>query len=1000
MSGTWLWVFGTRRRMAFTVMALVTIAAAWTAVAATPQSPPTKRVAILQSASPTSGSYELSAAGASGVDATIVDAATWRSMSTADFSAYDALVIPERSCTTAFSTLRDTQAAWAPAIVGNELIIGTDPSDHQSQGGAALVRNGIAFAADGPGTGVYIAFECDGLDANVVALMDDVSGSTGGFGSQTADCYNQSHRVADHPAFSDTTDGSLSNWSCSVHNVFTRFPDPYRVLAIAEGLGIFTAPDGSIGLPYVLASGDSVTYAGRDITALGDSVSAGEGIGYGYEWDNGDERWKDRNGSSAFWDVSYGQPIGCHQSDAAHPRALAALTGASLREHLSCTGATYNEGIAGIQPTDGVTQPQVGGFIPGPAINPAYQASEPDLVTLSLGANDIEFANVVTTCFYPLAQVVLGGCGGNIDEAEDRISDGYVRDRYANAYRQIQNVGDLVGKRPLVLHTQYINPFPTSGQDNDCFDIEGGWTSGFSRDEINAMIEGLRDLNALIASEAAKADGVVSVPVSSAFKDHTFCSDDPWVFGMDTAIDLRGDFSAIDVKTSAPFHPTARGQLELAKQIRVTLDSAVSMRRTGANVEVPYASGEKLRFANVTTAGTTVVRPVDEDELPAHRSFKVNAGWLIETAAEHTGAITVTLPATTGDKLWHFADGSWEQVTATFDGTKLIGDVSSLSPFAVGPKVAPVTAVITGGEGGVVPENVHFSAATSTGDIASATWDFGDGAHGAGFDVQHSYAYSGNYEVKVTVRSDGGAVDTATKTVVITNPGPVVVADVPATGRVGDDVVLDSRWSTDSNGEVKRGWWEVDGKILDPEGQRNVLRLERAGRTTVVAVVLDDELKEARKSYAIEVSPAVTPPAGPPTTPTPTPTTPASPLPPPADRTAPLARLSGARVQQLFRRISVTLTCVDEPCRATATGRVAIPRIGARRASVRTLGAARTSLAKGKRAQLKLSLGSPTRAAIRRALARKRKVVVALKVVVRDAAGNERTLTRRIRLRL
>jgi len=371
------WMLGSRQRMAVLMAAICSVMAFSVATVAQPQSPGVKRVAILASGSPTSGNYESAQAQASGLEAVVVDNVQWLAMTTEDFEAYDGLVVPELSCSSAYQTLVDSQAAWSSAIGGNELLIGTDPSDHGAQGGQALVKNGIAFAADGDATGLYMAFECDGLDSQMVNLLDLVTRSNGGWETQTANCYNVAHRVAEHPAFGETTDESLSNWSCSVHNAFTKFPsDRYRVLAIAEELGVFTAPDGSIGLPYVLAAGDSVTYAGRDLTAIGDSVSAGEGIGYGYEWNDDEDRWEDHNGDNAFFDVFF-QPVGCHQDEHAHPRVLAQLTGASLREHLSCTGATYDEGIAGVQDTDEVTQPQVGGFVPGPPINTAIWPASP-----------------------------------------------------------------------------------------------------------------------------------------------------------------------------------------------------------------------------------------------------------------------------------------------------------------------------------------------------------------------------------------------------------------------------------------------------------------------------------------------------------------------------------------------------------------------------------------------------------------------------------------------
>jgi hypothetical protein len=59
------------------------------------------------------------------------------------------------------------------------------------------------------------------------------------------------------------TDANLSNWSCSVHEAFDAWPTSgagaFTVLAIAEGAGsTYTAPDGSVGIPYILARGEGL----------------------------------------------------------------------------------------------------------------------------------------------------------------------------------------------------------------------------------------------------------------------------------------------------------------------------------------------------------------------------------------------------------------------------------------------------------------------------------------------------------------------------------------------------------------------------------------------------------------------------------------------------------------------------------------------------------------------------------------------------------------------
>jgi hypothetical protein len=124
-----------------------------------------------------------------------------------------------------------------------------------------------------------------------------------------------------------------------------------------------------------------------------------------------------------------------------------------------------------------------------------------------------------------------------------------------------------------------------------------------------------------------------------------------------------------------------------------------------------------------------------------------------------------------------------------------------------------------------------------------------------------------------------------------------------------------------------------------------------------------------------------------------------APLPAP-DRTAPVALLSGSRTQPLGTTVAVAITCPAEACRATTTGNVRVPRIGRTRARAITAPAVTKAIARGAKATVKVRLSTSARIAIRRALRAHRRIVVKLSVRVADSAGNARTLTRQVTLRL
>ena len=76
----------------------------------------------------------------------IVNAATWNSMTTADFAAFKALIIDDNygdSNQADLQFLIDTKNAWGPAITGNIILNGADPSNHDK---TVLIDNSIKYA--------------------------------------------------------------------------------------------------------------------------------------------------------------------------------------------------------------------------------------------------------------------------------------------------------------------------------------------------------------------------------------------------------------------------------------------------------------------------------------------------------------------------------------------------------------------------------------------------------------------------------------------------------------------------------------------------------------------------------------------------------------------------------------------------------------------------------------------------------------------------------------
>lgn len=106
------------------------------------------------------------------------------------------------------------------------------------------------------------------------------------------------------------------------------------------------------------------------------------------------------------------------------------------------------------------------------------------------------------------------------------------------------------------------------------------------------------------------------------------------------------------------------------------------------------------------------------------------------------------------------------------------------------------------------------------------------------------------------------------------------------------------------------------------------------------------------------------------------------------------------RRQRLATRVTVNVSCISEPCRATVTGSVRVPRIGRGKARTYALTAATRVIPAGASVIARPALSSRARSAIRRALRAHRSITVVIGVHVADLAGNAVTLTRRAGLRL
>lgn len=175
-------------------------------------------------------------------------------------------------------------------MTGPVILIGTDPSFHAGdyEGAVSLIRGGLNFAASGNETGLYFSLSCyyQNVEKEIVSVLSE-------FGTFEVrgqlSCYNDAHLVANSTALLGIKDEDLSDWSCSVHEVFSNYPkagmrgfEPLVIAQGATGAGNLTFADNSTGVPYILTKFATPIGCGNGIweSRLGEECDYGDSNGH------------------------------------------------------------------------------------------------------------------------------------------------------------------------------------------------------------------------------------------------------------------------------------------------------------------------------------------------------------------------------------------------------------------------------------------------------------------------------------------------------------------------------------------------------------------------------------------------------------------------------------------------------------------------------------------------------------------------------------------------
>jgi lysophospholipase L1-like esterase len=220
-----------------------------------------------------------------------------------------------------------------------------------------------------------------------------------------------------------------------------------------------------------------------------------------------------------------GETSGCRRSTQAYPHAVAKQTGLTL-QHIACSGAKADEGVYGSQSVDSASI--------APQLTTAFANGTPQLITLTIGANDTRWTQFIKQCYYIK-------CGYKVDTAR---FNAYLLDLKLELNVIMAKISTLSnGTPPQTILTGYYSPFASSTL--SCDD-----TDGITSEEVRWIRTRTQALNTALSKVASKYSYVKYAPVD--FKGHELCSTDPWVQGLSDPMVI---------------HPTAAGSNAIARAV-------------------------------------------------------------------------------------------------------------------------------------------------------------------------------------------------------------------------------------------------------------------------------------------------------------------------------------------------------------------------------------------------------------------------------------------------
>ncbi|HEV2639035.1 MAG TPA: SGNH/GDSL hydrolase family protein [Actinocrinis sp.] len=279
---------------------------------------------------------------------------------------------------------------------------------------------------------------------------------------------------------------------------------------------------------------------------MGDSLSAGEGtLSYTTGTNTPDNQ--------------------CHRSDSSYSGQYVTMSGVySAVDNVACSGAVSSEFSNSDTPDNSMGVPDAGEQAQQFALS-----SNTTLVTASFGINDIDFADILNTCYGSgLINTVpaIDGCFAdkltNKDYAGNTKTLSQLIDDDEGALQRLFATIKSDSPRAAIIAVTYPQIYPATGDvTSNLYDCSVGPRGGeiiTSQNQLTLLRAALNHLDDVIV-QAARGAGIGYLDERNAFAGHELCTADPWENTIVVTPNGAGNDS---------FHPNAAGYRQYATDLK------------------------------------------------------------------------------------------------------------------------------------------------------------------------------------------------------------------------------------------------------------------------------------------------------------------------------------------------------------------------------------------------------------------------------------------------